>query len=190
MRLIFALLLICLLQTEEPQRHQFDLEAALRDETALQKLKIRYMPPCHESCQAFFAYGDGSLIWQAVPNRPMGPHLVPTCRNKVSMDTVKNLVRLIAEKHFLDLPERQFVILYIGQEREELEFHTISIDDGVATATRTFAVGEYAGKRELIPPDFLSIEKELQRLKESAFPHSKVTCNFAPAIVRRTDVAT
>jgi len=91
------------------------------------------------------------------------------------MDTVKNLVRLIAEKHFLDLPERQFVI--------QLEFHTISIDDGVATATRTFAVGRYAGKRELIPPDFLSIEKELQRLKESAFPHSKTTCNFAPAIV-------
>lgn len=182
MRLLFTLLLVCLIQYTEPQRHQFDLEAALRDPAAFQKLKIQYVPPCHAGCEMFFVYGDGSLIWQAIPNRPMAITLVPTCRNKVSQDTVKDWVRLIIEKKFLDLPERQFLLLYIGQGKEELEFHLISIDDGVATTTRMFAIGEYAGKREALPPDFLSIEKELERLKESAFPHSKITCYFAPAI--------
>jgi hypothetical protein len=141
--------------------------------------------PCHESCETFFVYGDGSLIWQVVPNRPMAPTVIPTCRRKVNSDVVRKLVRLIIEKHFLDLPERQFLMLYIAQGREELEFHTISIDDGVGTARRTFAIGEFAGKRESLPPDFLSIERELQRLKESAFPHSKITCHFAPAITIR-----
>jgi hypothetical protein len=70
----------------------------------------------------------------------------------------------------------------VEPEREELEFHTISIDDGVGTAGKTFVVGEYAGKKESLPPDFLSIEKELQGIKESAFPHDKITCHFAPAI--------
>jgi hypothetical protein len=115
----------------------------------------------------------------------MSRDLVPTCRNKVSTDTVKNLVRLLIEKHFLDLPERQFLMLEIGQGRKEIEFHTISIDDGVGEAKKTFAIVEFAGKRESLPPDFLSIEKELQRLKESAFPHSKITCHFALAITIR-----
>jgi hypothetical protein len=163
----------------------FDLEGMLRDPAALQELKIAYLPPCHENCQRFYVYGDGSLIWQGVPDRPMAPTVVPTCRSKVSTDTVKDLVRLIMEKHFFDLPERQFLMLYIGQGKEELEFHSISIDDGVGTARRTFAIGEFAGKRESLPPDFLSIQNELQRLKESAFPHSKITCHFAPAITIR-----
>jgi hypothetical protein len=72
-----------------------------------------------------------------------------------------------------------------AQGREELEFHRVSIDDGVGTEWRTFAIGEYAGGRESLPPDFLSIEKELQRLKELAFQHSKITCHFAPAITPR-----
>jgi len=113
--------------------------------------------------------------------------LIPTCRNKVSTEMVKNknLVRLIIEKHFLHLPERQFLILEIAPGRQEIEFYTISIDDGVGAARKTFAIGESAGKRESLPPDFLSIEKELQRLKEFAFPHEKITRHFAPAIVPR-----
>lgn len=111
--------------------------------------------------------------------------LVPTCRNKVSTDTVKNLVRLLIDKHFLDLSEKQFLMHLSAQGREELEFHRISIDDGVVSAWRTFAIGEYAGRRESLPTDFLSIEKELQEIKESAFPHDKITCHFAPAITPR-----
>jgi len=94
-------------------------------------------------------------------------------------------VRLLIEKHFLALPEKQFLMRLSAQGREELEFHRISIDDGVGMVWRTFAIGEYAGRTESLPPDFVSIEKELQRLKESAFPHDKITCHFAPAIVPR-----
>jgi hypothetical protein len=185
MRFILTILLLCGLQDAEP-RHHLDLEGMLRDEAALQKLKIAYLPPARESYQRFFVYGDGSVIWQAYPNRSMSLALIPTCRNGVSTDTVKNLVRLIIEKHFLDLPEKQFLMVDVEPGTEELEFHTISIDDGVGTARKTFAIGEFAGKRESLPSDFLSIEKELQRLKESAFPHSKITCHFAPAIVPRS----
>lgn len=95
MRFIFTLLLVCLLQDAEPQRHQFDLEGMLEDPAVLQKLKIAYFPPARESYQRFFVYGDGSVIWQAYPNRSMSLALIPTCRNKVSTDAVKNLVRLI-----------------------------------------------------------------------------------------------
>jgi hypothetical protein len=169
------------LQDAEP-RHQLGLEGMLGDEAALQELKIAYLPPTRESYQRFFVYGDGSVIWQAYPRRSMSLALIPTCRNKVGTDTVKNLVHMIIEKHFLDLPERQFLVAGVEPEREELEFHTISIDDGVGAARKTFAVGEYAGRRESLPPDLVSIEKELQGIKESAFPHDKITCHFAPAI--------
>jgi len=107
---------------------------------------------------------------------------VPTCRDKVSPDKVKNLVRLIIQKHFFDLPEKHFFFVYAAQGKEELELHTIAIDDGVGKAVRTFGIGVYAGKEESIPPDFSTIEKELKQLKDSAFPPSEKTCHFAPAI--------
>jgi hypothetical protein len=182
MRLIFTLLLVLLPQTAEPLRHQLDLEPLLRDPAALQKLKILYEPPSHEGYQAFFVYGDGSLVWQAHPKRPMPLTEVPTCRSKVSPDKVKNLVHLIIQKHFFDLPEKRFIFVYAAQGKEELELHTIAIDDGDGKAVRTFGLGRYAGKEESIPPDFSSIEEELKQLKDSAFPPSEKTCHFAPAI--------
>jgi hypothetical protein len=167
MKFMLALMLICSFQAAESGRQQFDLEGMLRDEAALQKLKIAYFPPARENNQRFFVYGDGSVIWQAYPRRSMSLALIPTCRNKVSTEAVKDLVRLIIEG------------------RQEIEFHTIAIDDGVGAARKTFAIGEFAGERESLPPGFLAIEKELQRIKESALPHDKITCHFAPAIVPR-----
>jgi hypothetical protein len=182
MRLIFALLLVLILHAAEPQRHQLDLEALLRDAAALQKLKILYEPPSHESYKAFFVYGDGSLVWQAYPNRPMSLTDVPTCRNSVSSDRVKNLVRLIIQKHFIDLPEKQFLFVSAAQGKEELELRTIAIDTGMGRAIRTFGIGEYAGKAESIPPDFSSIEEELKQLKDSAFSPAAEPCHLAPAV--------
>jgi hypothetical protein len=88
MRFIFTILLLCALQDAEPQQQQLDLEGMLRDEAALQKLKIAYLPPSRESYQRFFVYGNGSVIWQAYPRRSMPLALIPTCRNKVGTDTV------------------------------------------------------------------------------------------------------
>ena len=88
----------------------------------------------------------------------------------------------IIQRHFFELPERQFIFIYAAQGNEELELHTIRIDDGLAKTSRTFGVGKFAGKEEKIPPDFSAIEDELKRLKDSPFPPDGKPCHFAPAI--------
>jgi len=95
---------------------------------------------------------------------------------------VKDLVRLIIQRHFFELPEKQFIFVFAAQGNEKLELHTITIDDGLAKTSRTFGVGKFAGKEEKILPDFSMIENELKRLKDSAFPPDGKPCHFAPAI--------
>jgi hypothetical protein len=183
MRPIFVLLLVFLLQAAEPPRHQLDLEPLLNDPVALQKSRIMYQLPSHKVYQAFFVYGDGRVVWQAYSKRPMSSTEVPTCRNKIVPDKVKHLVQLIIEKHFFDLPEKHFIYVYASQNSEEdLEVHSIAIDDGVGKVFREFGTGEYAGKEESIPPNFSSIEQELKSLKDTAFPLSAMNCHLAPAI--------
>jgi len=179
---ILTLLLAFLLQAAEPRQRQPDLEPLLRDSAALQKLKILYAPPAQKSYQAFFVYGDGSVVWQEFPTQRMSVTDVPTCRNKISPDKVKGLVRLMIEKHFLDLPEKDFILAFAGYRNAELELHTIAVDNGLGKARKTFGNGEYGGKQESIPADFGSIEEELKLLKESAFPPSSMNCQLAQAI--------
>ncbi len=65
----------------------------------------------------------------------------------------------------------------VAQGKEELELHTIAIDDGIGKASRTFGIGEYASKVETIPPEFSAIGQELKQLK--AFPPSEKNLRFA-----------
>jgi len=165
MRVVLAFLLFVLPQGFESERHPLDLEALLEDPEALQRLTVVYRPPIHKGwVQMFLVRGDGSLILQAHPDRPMAITDIPTCKAEVSQDVVKNLVRLIIERHFLELPEKQFILLDAAQGSEKLELHTITIDSGPAKTSRTFGVGKYAGKEETIPPDFSAVEDELKRL--------------------------
>lgn len=179
---IFTLLMAFLLQAAEPRQHQLDLEPLLHDPTARQKLRILYAPPAHKTYQAFFVYGDGSVVWQAYPTQQISVTDVPTCKNKISPDKVTGLIRLMIEKHFLDLPEKNFILVLFGYRIAELELHTIAVDNGFGKARKTFGNGEYGDKQESIPPDFASIEEELKLLKESAFPPSSMNCQLAPAI--------
>jgi hypothetical protein len=170
-------------QAFESERHRLDLEPLLQDPAALQKLTVVYLPLGQKGwIQLFFVRGDGSLILQAHPDRPMAFTDIPTCRTKVDQDVVKNLVQLIIQRHFFELPEKYFIFLYMAQGNEELELHTITVADGLAKTSRTFGVGKFAGKEEKIPPDFSAIEDELKRLKNSAFPPDGKPCHFAPAI--------
>lgn len=73
---------------------------------------------------------------------------IPTCRAKVSQDVVKDLVRLIIQRQFFELPEKQFIFLNAAQSNEKLELRTIRIDDGLAKTSRTFGLGKLAGKEK------------------------------------------
>lgn len=183
MKLIFAILLIFWLQTEEPQQQQLDLKPVLENPEALQKLKILYGPPAQNGNQALlFVYGSGLVVWQAYPEKLMSVTTVPTCTSKISVDRVKGLVRLMIEKHFVDFPEKHYVLVFDGQSQGNIELHTIAIDTGLGKARRTFGIGDYGGKQESMPSDFASIEQELKQLKDTAFPTSAMNCHLAPAI--------
>jgi hypothetical protein len=60
---------------------------------------------------------------------------IPTCRARITQDAVRDLVRLIIQRHFFDLPERKFLFLYAPPSNDDLELHTIAIDDGRQKAT-------------------------------------------------------
>jgi hypothetical protein len=80
------------------------------------------------------------------------------------------------------LPERLFLLVNAAQANEKFELHTIVIDDGYAKTSRSFGVGILNGKKETIPPDFLMVESEMKRLRDSGFPPRGKPCHFAPAI--------
>src|SRR2546429_5813188 len=119
MRVVLAFLLFVVAQALKWERHSLDREPLLQAPAALQRLTVVYQPPIHKGwVQLFFVRGDGSLILQAHPDRPMPVTDIPTCRAKVSQDVVKNLVRLIIQRHFFELPERQFIFIYAAQGNE------------------------------------------------------------------------
>src|SRR5882762_11234339 len=105
MRIVLAFLLVVLPQAFESEKHRLDLEPLLQDPVALQRLTVVYLPPSQKRwIQLFFVRGDGSLILQAHPDRPMAITDIPTCRAKVNQDVVKNLVQLIIQRHFSSCP--------------------------------------------------------------------------------------
>jgi len=160
-----------------------ELEPMLQKNEALQRLLIAYWPPGQKGWhQAFFVRGDGSVVKQATPDRPMPVTDIPTCTEQIGLERVKALVRLIIQRHFFDLPERQFIFIYVAQRNEELEIHTIGISDGQAKTRRSFGAGKFAGKDEVIPPEFAAIEEELKQIRDSAFPPHDKDCHFAPPI--------
>jgi len=126
--------------------------------------------------------GDGSVIKQATPDRPMPIADIPTCTEHISVERAKALVQMIIQKRFFELPERQFIFMNAHQIHEELEMHAIGISDGQAKACRSFGIGRFAGKDEVIPPEFAVIEEELKQIRDSAFPPHGKDCHFAPAI--------
>jgi hypothetical protein len=184
MRVALVLVLFVLPQTLEPQRHSLELELLLQDAQALQRLTVVYLDRLvHKGwSHRFFVRGDGSLILQAYPERPIAVTDILTCRAQVDQEVVRNLVRLIIKRHFFELPERLFLFVYASQVNEELELHTIVIDDGQAETRRTFGIGKFNGKKETIPADFLAVEDEMKRLRDSVFPPGAKPCHFAPAI--------
>jgi hypothetical protein len=93
----------------------------LQKDEALQRLLIVYWPPAQKGWQqVFFVRGDGTVVKQATPDRPMSMTDIPTCTEQIGSERVKVLVRLIIQKHFFELPERQFIFMYAAQMNLEL----------------------------------------------------------------------
>src|SRR5207247_8603363 len=105
MRVVLAFLLFVLPQAFEAERHSLDLEPLLQDHAALQRLTVVYQPPIHKGwVQLFIVRGDGSLILQAHPDRPMPVTDIPTSTAKVSQDVDKNLVRSSIKRQLFESP--------------------------------------------------------------------------------------
>lgn len=183
MRLALCLVFMIFPQSPSSETPVPDLQTMLQNDEALQKLLIAYWPPGQKGWHhVFFVRGDGSVVKQATPDRPMSISEIPTCAEQVGLERVRVLVRLIIREHFFELPERHFIFMNALQTNEELEMHTIGIRDGLAKARRSFGVGKFAGKKEVIPPEFTAIEEELKQMRDSAFPPHGKDCHFAPAI--------
>jgi hypothetical protein len=122
---LIAVLLVFLQNLSSPQPPP-DLAPMLDNDNALEQLLVAYWPPTQKGWnRAFFVRGDGSVILQAIPDRPMPVTDIPTCTGQIGRDRVRALLRLIVQNHFLDLPERQYVFMYAAQQNEQLELHTI-----------------------------------------------------------------
>jgi hypothetical protein len=183
MRIVLCLVLLIFPQSPSSSTQLPDLQRMLQEDEALQRLLIVYWPPGQKGWhQAFFVRGDGRVVKQATPDRPMLATDIPTCTEQIDSDRVKALVRLIIQKHFFDLPERHFIFMDAAQTNEELEIHTIGISDGQTKARRSFGIGKFAGKDEVIPPEFAAVEEELKQIRDSAFPPHSKDCHFAPPV--------
>jgi len=183
MRVALCLALMIFPQSPGSPTRFPDLEPMLRKDEALSRLLIVYWPPAQKGWQqVFFVRGDGTVVKQAAPDRPMSVTDIPTCTEQIGLERVKALVRLIIQKHFFELPERQFIFIYAAQMNEELEMHTIGISDGQTKTRRSFGIGKFAGKDEVIPPEFAAIEEELKQIRDSAFPPRGKDCHFAAPI--------
>src|SRR5712692_11288429 len=106
MRLLACVLIAALAQGMGSSSERPDLTPMLADEEALQHLLIAYWPPSEKSWrQTLLVRGDGSLILQALPVRPMPVTDIPTCTEHISTDGVKTLVRLILQSIFWNCPK-------------------------------------------------------------------------------------
>lgn len=179
MKILIALLVTLLPNAVEPYAPQLDLEPMLHDDNALEKLVIMYDSPAGHGFRLFFVRGDGSLVLQTYPGRPMAKTDMPTCRGKVAQDEIRELIKTMTERHFWALPEKHYIFVN-GERRDEgLAVHGIFVDNGSEKAARTFGAGAYAGKQESIPEDFSAIE---QRLKKLADLTELRPCHFAPPL--------
>ena len=90
MRVALCLALMIFPQSPGSSTQLPDLEPTLQKDEALQRLLIAYWPPAQKGWhQAFFVRGDGSVLKQATPDRPMPVTDIPTCTEQIGLERVK-----------------------------------------------------------------------------------------------------
>jgi hypothetical protein len=156
----------------EPSKWQSTINLAplLTDSARLARLVIIYRPSYR---QTLFVFGTGQVVLQTYPAGEFDPDntLLPTCSTEASHAEIEDLVRTLLT-HLFRLPQREFA--YTGEENSMREFekhlreHSITVDDGIVRAYRSFAEGTYQHHSETIPPEFVILENPLRAFMNRA----------------------
>ena len=183
-RVVALLALVCVASATD-RKERLDLKHLLTSYPALREVVITHITPTEK--QAMFVYGTGKLVLQPLMMngiRASGP--VPACIAFANPDEVKAIVKMMIDRHFLDLPVRSYVVMEAALQDDplkDLQLHTIRVATDEGFAERTFGTGMYGNERLNIPPDFAAIEKMLTELRARNFPAGeKWDCRIAPAV--------
>jgi hypothetical protein len=151
----------------------------LADAASLEHLRIDYYDG---SPDAFFVYGDGRLVLQKWPRNGIigdGTVFVRTCTSTVSPQAIESLVRLMVERRFVELPQKGFPAYVGNAEAFPWHLHTIVISTKTTQGAWVFETGEWNGRSESIPPDFLAVEDSLRKLRSSV---TSTSCPNTPEV--------
>jgi hypothetical protein len=153
------------------------LASMLTDTSSRKDLKIYY----DESQEGLFVYGDGRLALQKYPTDGTveDDGLVPTCTSTASQQEIESLVRLMIQRHFVELPQNGFPNYVGAAEAFPWHLHIIVISSKSTHGLWVFETGELNGRRESIPPDFAAVETGLRTLKNSM---TGTPCPDAPKV--------
>lgn len=161
MRASLPILALLLLQALSALSQELtpDLHQILSDDAALSSVEISYSV----KGQLVVMRGDGSVFVQSTQQQLP---LILTCKGKVQVGDVRNLVETMGAVKFLDLPQRSYLL--INEDRERLQIHAIAIKTSGGSAKREFSAGTYDGKRQELPENFTTLEKAISALRSSA----------------------
>jgi hypothetical protein len=152
-------------------KNRLNLNSVAEKPEELKRFKLTYV----FGKNVLFLFGDGRVVLQGrSPFKPKS--LVPTCSAAVSSNEVSRVVRLLIAKKFFDLPSRDFVVGDL-EDLATAQVHTINVVRGKDTAGRSFAAGIYNGEQQVVPADFLEVEKGLRELEDALFAGK--TCHVA-----------
>src|SRR5262249_43041528 len=115
-----------------------------------------------------------------------GLALVPTCSSKIEPSQIRSVVKVMADKHFMDLESRSYLVVYAALEDDpfsEMQLHTIRIATPEGYTSRSFGTGKYAKEQLIFPLVCAAVEHALDDLEKSAFPSSDTRlCPFKPPV--------
>jgi len=153
------------------------LASMLTDTSSRKDLRIYY----DESHEGLFVYGDGRLALQKyrTDGTVEDDGVVPTCTSTASRQEIESLVRLMIQRHFVELPQNGFPNYVGAAEAFPWHLHIIMISSKSTHGLWVFETGELNGRRESIPPDFAAVEIGLRTLKNSM---TGTPCPDAPKV--------
>ena len=189
---ILVVLVVCVCSVLASQwQDRIDLSRFLTDNAALSTLTIAYWATYR---QVLYVYGSGKLIAQSYPGLNFSKQygVFPTCKGALSPEKVRDIVRLMIQVRFFDLPQKSFVYATASDDMEDAEkewqLHSIALEDGNIHAQRDFAAGTYLGKQESIPQEFAAVEASLQRLMKETLKDTPCKLDYyvrPPSVDRR-----